>query len=688
MTVNTQYGNPGLLLSDCGQAFLPPERLTVSEAAEQYVNLGGEQWSNEVTPYMVKPANALTAREYSGLVFMGPARSAKTQALIDNLITYAIVVDPSSAMVFGPTEGFMNDWAKDRLDKINYDNSAVNDLLSASKTDNVVYYKRYRSGARVKLAWPTVGGLRGKEYRFILMTEYDDPVMHQRLDGDLFQLGKKRTVTFMSRGMTAVESSPNRDNTDRKFKPRTPHDCPPVGGIADLYRQGTREVFYVPCTNCNFFFIPDFEYLKWIESDSILECAESAALICPRCDHAHEHSYKKEMNLNGEWLSDGQTIDENGKIEGDSVYSDTASFWFRGVNATFQTWASQVSDYLKGLKAYEETGDETQLKTAANINRAEIYTLQTSNEDMVPDEFAERAEALPEKEVPEGVLFLVMAIDVQKNRFVVQVQGYGKYGEQWLIDRFSIRDSNRKGEDDEVLPVNPASYSEDWEILERMAIGKRYPIAADPSRLMGCRLTLCDSGGYAKDAKAGETVTEKAYGFYRHLKKKRKHTNFFLIKGGSRIDAPRIKKSYPDAEKKDRHATARGEIPVYLLNSNMIKDMIRNDLDRPEPGGGYVHFPDWLPPWFYNELTAETRKGNGWVKNGKQPNEAWDLMYYCKAGYLILKGESIDWDKPPAFARHYSDNPMVITDGDDEEQVKKKRNVKRRGIKDIAGELN
>ena len=229
-----QYGDPGDLLSGCSKAFLPPARLTVSQAAEKYVRIDGEEWSNDVAPYMVEPADMLTARQYSGLVFMGSARSTKTQALIDNAITYGVTVDPTSLMVFGPTEGFMNDWAKDRLEKINYGNPEVTANLSTSKSNNVVYYKRYRNGTRVKLAWPTTGGLRGKEYRFILMTEYDDPVMHQRLDGDLFQLGKKRTVTFMSRGMTVVESSPNRDNTDSKYKPKTPHDCPPVGGIAEL----------------------------------------------------------------------------------------------------------------------------------------------------------------------------------------------------------------------------------------------------------------------------------------------------------------------------------------------------------------------------------------------------------------------------------------------------------------------
>lgn len=683
----TIYGDVSDLFTECSQAFRPPQRLSVSESSEQYVKVNGEEWSNEVAPYMIEPANATASRDYDGLVFVGPARSAKTQGLIDNLITYGVVVDPSSMMVLGPTEGFMSDWSKDRLEKITEGNPEVTARMSASKSNNVVYYKRFKNGARVKLAWPTVGGLRGKEYRFILMTEYDDPVMHQRLDGDLFQLGKKRTLTFMSRGMTVAESSPNRDNVDRKYKAKSAHDCPAVGGIMDLYKQGTKKLWYVPCLDCNHYFIPDFERLEWIESESILESAESAVLVCPDCGHEHAHTEKREMNLAGLWLSEGQSVTARGDIVGDEFKSDTASYWFRGVMATFQTWQSQVLDYLNGLKRFEETGDEILLKTAANINRAEVYTRQASKVEMLPDEFEDRAENLGEKVVPAGVLFLIMSIDVQANRFVVQVSGYGKHGESWVIDRFSLRDSNRKGEDGEALPMNPASYAEDWELLEKLALGKRYPLADDPARVMSAKLTLCDSGGYAKDASKGETVTEKAYNFYRSLRKRANHRNFYLIKGGSRNDAPRVKKSFPDAQKKDRHATARGEIPVYILNSNMLKDMIRNDLDRPEPGGGFVHFPDWLPTWFYNELTAETRTPTGWKKNGKQPNEAFDLLYYCKSGYLILNCERIDWDSPPKWAGHYSENPFVHLIGEESEK-KEKPKKRRRNYADIAKRLN
>jgi phage terminase large subunit GpA-like protein len=58
----------------------------------------------------------------------------------------------------------------------------------------------------------------------------------------------------------------------------------------------------------------------------------------------------------------------------------------------------------------------------------------------------QRAEDVPKRSVPDGVLFLTATVDVQagrNRRFVVQVTGYGSMGERWLVDRYNIRQSLR-----------------------------------------------------------------------------------------------------------------------------------------------------------------------------------------------------------------------------------------------------
>ena len=158
-------------------------------------------------------------------------------------------------------------------------------------------------------------------------------------------------------------------------------------------------------------------------------------------------------------------------------------------------------------------------------------------------------------------------------------------------------------------------------------------------------MTAIDSGG-----KAG--VTERAYTFWRSVRAQGLARAVMLVKGkGGRQDGPRLTRTYPDASKrKDRQANAKGEVPVWLLNTLVLKDALAADLERSEPGAGYIHFPAWLGPWFFDELTAETRTTKGWENLSNSRNEAFDLMVYNNAAMLAVNAERLNWDTPPSWA--------------------------------------
>ena len=124
-----------------------------------------------------------------------------------------------------------------------------------------------------------------------------------------------------------------------------------------------------------------------------------------------------------------------------------------------------------------------------------------------------------------------------------------------------------------------------------------------------------------------------------------------LIKGDSRNNGPRIRRTFPDSTRRtDRKANAAGEIPVWLLNTLILKDSLAADLERTEPGPGYIHFPDWLGSWFFDELAAETRTAKGWENIRHERNEAFDLCAYNQAAWLMLRAEAINWSRPPVWA--------------------------------------
>ncbi len=72
-------------------------------------------WESSLTPYMIDPINTLSAREYDAVVFVGPARTGKTEGLIDGWIVYGIICDPADMLVVQMTETKAREHSRTRL---------------------------------------------------------------------------------------------------------------------------------------------------------------------------------------------------------------------------------------------------------------------------------------------------------------------------------------------------------------------------------------------------------------------------------------------------------------------------------------------------------------------------------------------------------------------------------------------
>ena len=655
------------------EAVRPPERLTVAEAAEKYryINNPGSyvgKFKNSLTPYLVQPMEMLTSLDYTGMVFVGPAQSGKSDMSL-NWQTYTVVCDPADFMHIDKSQGSARDWYQRRVEKLHRDTAAVKERLMPGTHHQSTYSTRYTSGMLYTLSWPTVNELSGKPVGRLWLADYDRMDEDVGGEGSPYDLAVQRMKSFKRFGMCAAESSPSRVITNSRWMPQTPHQAPPTTGILALYNRGDRRRWYWPCLQCGVPFEPDFKLFDWPQSDDLLESAEKVVMKCPHCDHKYrEHHHeqsntpgKNGMNQRGFWLKDGQKVDpESGEIVGTAIRSRTASFWLKGPAAAFADWTDMTLKYLKAVQEFENTGSEEALKTTTNTDQGDPYLPAGIEAERLPEELKARAQDLGDKVVPEGVRFLVATVDVQggtrSGRFECQVHGIMAHGDIVPIDRFKIRKSARLDEDDDPLPLMPGGYVEDWHLLVDKVLLQTYPLGDDSGRTMQVRMMAVDSGG-------ADGVTANAYEFYRQLRKdgRNLHRRVQLLKGEPRDTAPLVRIDYPDAERKDRRAQARGEVPVMFICSNKIKDMVNNMLNRTDPGGGMVYFPDWLPDWWYVELTAETKTANGWKNPGKQRNEAWDLLCYavalCYSSKIRL--QHIDWNDPPAWAAEWDANDLV-----------------------------
>ena len=664
MTTETAYGSLGAIAQEAAEAFRPPERIRVSEAAEKYVYLNTPgayvgPYLNDNVPYMVEPMDTFTDRSYEGCIIVAPAQSAKT-ALFENWLTYGVACDPMDMIMYHMTQNTARDFSISKLNRAHRNTPALREAMLPGNAGDNVFDKRYRNGMLVSLSWPTVANLSGKSVGRVFLTDYDRMPQDVDKEGSPYDLAKKRTTAFKSAGMTVAESSPGFIIEDPRWERTSLHEAPPCKGILALYNRGDRRRFYWKCPGCGEWFEPSFSLLHWPESGDIVEAAESACMMCPHCKYDIRPDQKYHLNIEAAhfgWIKDGQRRTRHDKLEGTAYRSPIASFWLKGPAASFAPWSTLVGNYLRAEHEYFRTGEQEALKTTTNTDQGEPYKLRGHQNDRTLEELKGAAVDYPEKEVPPGVRFLIATADVQRNKFVAQVFGVAPGANDnfdlYALDRIVIEKSKRRDTDGDPMWIKPHEFVEDWRLLKEKVLDNKYQLNGVDGE-MKIRFMLCDSGG--KDG-----VTNNAYDFWRWLRKQGEgdHARFLLCKGEKRPTAPRAEITYPDnRNRKDRKAGARGEIPVLLLNVNLLKDKLDGMVGGEETNGSFL-MPSWFPDEVFLEMLAEVRGAKGWENKNRRRNEAWDLATYALGACVHMGIEKINWEAPPNWAAKWKDNALV-----------------------------
>jgi phage terminase large subunit GpA-like protein len=659
---------------DIAEMVRPGIKLSVSEASAKYVKVKGkgggvDSWSAVLTPYMLEPMDCMTSREYEGVIFAGSAQSGKTQGLLFGTLAHGIICEKADMMVVQTSVKTAGEWERGELSwTIRNSPELKARLADGSRADNV-YVKSFKSGNNLFLAWPTISNLSGKALKIVLLTDYDrmNPILGE---GSVYHLARKRNTTFLSRGKTLAESSPSGEITDAQWQAGddNPHEAPPSQSqILALFNEGDRRRFYVQCPECGQHYLPpcdekglDFPInvdVFGVTSDVL---TRPAMYVCTANGCLIDTKHKRAMITSGQWVKEGQKI-VNGQIVGEGRKSRIASFWFPGIFAAYSDPQKLAQLVLSGLRKFDLDGDEESLRAILNVDFGAPYLSRKRVAEYSAQDYKKRAEPMPEKMVPDGVRFLVAAVDVQGWGFSVAIVGYGINFERWLIDRYEIRVSDRV-EGGQKMIMQPAVHEEDWEKIHSDVMQKTYPLADGSGRNMQILMTASDSGGE-------DGVTDHAYKFWRSIRKRRLNDGFILVKGEApkpKALKPKVKKTYPENTGKTKGVNARGEIPVWLVNTTMLKDALAAALKKEQSASRYIHFPSWLPDAIYNELTVETREESGWVKPKGKKNELWDQFIYAEAAVEAVlqekKLKEISWDNPPPWARPWGDNPLVTGD--------------------------
>lgn len=643
------------------QPFRLPRKVARVKPAEREVNTRAIVAIRSVES---RPVKCIQVDNESHLFLAGKrfVPTHNTVALVDAWMAHAVVNDPGDMAIFQMTQDKAREFSKQRLDRAIRNSPKLKAMQSAAARDDNLHDKQFKNGMWVRIAWPTATNMASTSYRYVAGTDYDRWPDDIDGEGDGFTLMGKRTTTFLSRGMVAVESSPGRPLTDPSWKPATPHEAPPVGGILGIYNRGDRQRLYWKCPHCREWFqaAPGLGLFRLPSDDQLLEdvreldidrfARQYARVPCPCCGAVITPAQREMMNRSAVWLEDGLVLDYLDRISGNPRTSSIASFWLGGAAATYVTWETLIRKHLQALLEYALNGSELQLMTTANTDQGVPYMSRLLAEAAAAQRGNRYEKGLRRYFVPPETRFLAASVDVQggKNaRFVVQVHAVGPHNEQWLVDRYSVTMSKREGASDEFAPLDPGSYAEDWDLLTEKVLAATYRI--DDEREMRVHMTFVDSGGE-------DGVTGQAYAWWRRLRKQGLglHRRVRLTKGAStRVDW-HIKETMVGG------VQGEGDVPLLLLDPNKFKDMVFAGLQRQTPGPGYYHWPEpkgernpdgWLPAAFFDELKAEIRNEKGVWEQVKKRNESFDLCYMIRALCMHVGADKRTfWDSPPDWA--------------------------------------
>ena len=569
------------LFRNIAKVLSPPPELTVSQWADRFRKLSPEsssepgQWNTDRAPYQREIMDAVVDARCETVVIMSSAQVGKTE-LILNTIGYYIDYDPSPILCLQPTLEMAQAFSKDRLAKMIRDTPVLRGKVKdarARDSENTILHKSFPGGHITMVGANSAAGLASRPIRVVLMDEIDRFPPSAGSEGNPIKLAEKRTTTFWNR---------------KKIKVSTP-TIKGRSQIENEYLSSSKEEWCVPCPCCGKF--QPYEWGRIRISDVTMECK-----FCG--EHFKETEWKERT---GKWIAGA----ENRRKRGFHL-NELASPW--------KHWEEIIEDFREAYREWKEHGDIQKLKVWVNTSLGETW--EEKGEAADEDALLKRRERYT-ADLPDGVLLVTAGVDVQDDRFEVEITGWGKGYESWGILYRKIPGDLEK--------------EETWEKLEKFLEMELY-FESKASLMIAC--TCIDTGGH---------YTTQAYKFLKKMERKQKL--IFGVKGMGGEGIPLVNKvSTNNIEK----------VKIFLLGVDSGKEILMTRLKTVDEGPGFCHFPinadRGYDETYIKGLSSEQRviqfkDGRPvlrWVKKSSGTrNEPLDLRNYSTAAAEILRP---DWD--------------------------------------------
>ena len=415
------------------ESLSPPENLTVSEWADKYQIVPSEsaepgRWRTERVPYMREVMNSFTQADVEKIVVKSAAQVGKSAVLL-NIVGRMAHLAPCNIMIIQPTLEMAQDFSKSRLSKMIADCKELTPLFydkARSRDPNQTILSKFYKGGRITLIGAnSEAGLASRPIKILLCDEVDRYPPTTK-EGDPIRLAAARTTTYFDRKL-ALFSTPTLKGISR---------------IDAEYQLGTQEEWRHKCPNCGEMHTLLYEDMQIDYEEQRDEAGNKTVFVngvawrCPDC--GFEYSERQMKNSAQAYIA----------LNSKALINKTRSFFISGFSSPWLSWAGICKEYL------ESADDPSKEQTVVNTRFGKSYEQRQEVGDV--DGFLNRREDYG-AEVPDGVLILTAAVDVQKNRLEYEIAGWN------AETRFGIIRGMIPGE-----PVYDSTWAELDNVLDRV----------------------------------------------------------------------------------------------------------------------------------------------------------------------------------------------------------------------------
>jgi phage terminase large subunit GpA-like protein len=562
----------------------PKERLNIWQWAERkrYLAKGVSAksleglvlYSTAVAPHQRKPQESVTDPKVQLTVLIMASQLAGKTEMINNVVGYHMEHRPRNMVIMYPQLDAAAKYSKKKLTPMIEASPALAAIVKPARmrdSGNTILVKEFLGGSIFLVGANSPASLRGASGAVAIGDEIDSNPPSAGVEGDPVELLFKRLESFPD-CVKLLSSTPTVKG---------------LSVIWDWWELSDQQFWFVPCPKCG-----RYQKLIWLMVQWPKDEPEKAVLVCQHCAAALDDKQRLEMYFNGRW-------------EATAPFKGIAGFHLNGIYAPWPAtkgYSTRLHQMAVDFIRAEKKG-ELAMRVLTNTFFCELW--EDAVEEIKPTEVAQRAEDYGPNKLPQGVILILAAMDVQKAFIQCETIGLGLDDETWGIE-------SRKFEGD----------TEQDDVWQELAdhLAKEYKrVDGAVLRVSASAIDMRHKPHKVRDfvRKSGIARVFPVYGVATHTP--------ILV-------TTRLNKHY--------------RLRTYAVASKLAKDTIFARLKLEEHGPRFMHFPraHGYKDNYFQGLTAEVLKRTkvrGVVveryEKIRDRNEELDIRVYFLACIDILK---------------------------------------------------